>query len=111
MIILLFVIVPKRLDFYYQANIARKDLAILQGKKQQNNNRNIIVIIVLLFLFLLLQLLSPLFIPELLESEIPAKYLDHETLDPFDLIEPKLNTPRKQFTPRFIGYTIYKLEL
>jgi hypothetical protein len=47
--------------------------------------------------------------PEFLESEIPAKYLDYEpkTLDPPAPIEPKLNTPRKQFTPRFLGRIIY----
>jgi hypothetical protein len=35
-----------------------------------------------------------LFIPKPLESEIPAKYLDHKpkALDPPDLIEPELNT-------------------
>jgi hypothetical protein len=47
MIILLFVIVPKRLDPYYQADIARKDLAILREEKRRNNSRNIIAIIVL----------------------------------------------------------------
>jgi hypothetical protein len=60
MIILLFIIVPKRPDPYYQANITRRDLVILREKKQQNNSRNIITIIVLLslFLFYLISLLS-----------------------------------------------------
>jgi hypothetical protein len=44
--------VPKQLDPYYQADITRRDLVILQEKKQQNNNRNIIAIIILLPLFL-----------------------------------------------------------
>jgi hypothetical protein len=89
MIIPLFIIVPKQLDFYYQANITRRDLVILQEKKQWNDSQNTIVIIALPFLFL--------FIPEPLESEIPAKYLDHKpkVLDPPDLTEPKPNTPRK----------------
>jgi hypothetical protein len=96
---------PKRLDPYYQANITRRDLVILQEEKQQNDSRNIIVIIILpllllfsqLFLFLFSQLLSLLLIPEPLESEIPAKYLDHKpkTLDLPDLTEPKLNTSYK----------------
>jgi uncharacterized membrane protein (DUF485 family) len=85
--------VPKRLDFYYQADIARRDLVILREKKQQNNTRNTIVIIILVFLFLFLLL----FTPEFLESEIPAKYLDYKpkTLDLPNLIEPKPNTLRK----------------
>jgi hypothetical protein len=33
MIILLSIIVPKRLDPYYQTDITRRDLVILQGKK------------------------------------------------------------------------------
>jgi hypothetical protein len=35
--------------------------------------------------------------PELLESEIPAKYLNYKpkALDPPNPIEPKLNIPRK----------------
>jgi hypothetical protein len=89
MIILLSGIVPKRLDPYYQADITRKDLAILREKKQQSDSRNTIAIIVLP--------LSSLLTPEPLESEIPTKYLDHKpkVLDLSDLIEPKLNTPRK----------------
>jgi hypothetical protein len=85
--------VPKRLDPYYQADIARKDLVILREEEQQNDSQNTIVIIVLLPLFLLLLL----FIPKSLESEIPAKYLDYKlkALDLPDLIELKLNTLRK----------------
>jgi hypothetical protein len=100
--------VPKRLDLYYQTDIARKDLVILQEEKQRNNSRNTIAIIILLFLFLFSQLFSPLFTPESLESEIPAKYLDYKPkfLDP-PIMEPKPNTPRKQFTPRFLGRTTY----
>jgi hypothetical protein len=91
--------VPKRLDPYYQANITRKNLVILWEEKQQNDSRNIITIIILLLLFLF----SPLFVPEPLELEIPAKYLDNKpkTLDLPDLMEPKLNTPR------FLGRIIY----
>jgi hypothetical protein len=98
MIIPLSIIMPKRLDFYYQVDIARKDLVILQGKKQRNDSRNIIVIIVLPLLPLFLQSFSQLFslllTPEPLEPEIPAKYLDHKpkALDLPDIIEPKLNT-------------------
>jgi hypothetical protein len=105
MIILLFVIVPKRLDPYYQADIARKDLAILREEKRRNNSRNIIAIIVLP----LSPPLSPLLTPKPLESEIPAKYLDYKpkALDLPNLTEPKPNIPRKQFTPRFLGRTIY----
>jgi hypothetical protein len=97
MIILLSIIVSKQLDPYYQVDITRKDLVILREKKQQNDSRNIIVIIVLLFLPLSSQSPLPLFIPEPLESEIPAKYLDYKpkTLDLPNPIEPKLNTPRK----------------
>jgi hypothetical protein len=89
MIILLSAIVPKQLDPYCQANITRKDLVILQEEKQRNDSRNIVVIIVLPP--------SPLLTPELLESEIPAKYLDYEpkALDPPDPTKPKPNTPRK----------------
>jgi hypothetical protein len=85
--------VPKRLDPYYQVDITRKDLVILQEEKQQNDSRNIIVIIVLLLSLLFSLLLTP----EPLESEIPAKYLDHKpkALDLPDLIEPKPNTSRK----------------
>jgi hypothetical protein len=106
--------VPKRLDPYYQADITRKDLVILQEKKQRrSNSRNTIVIIVLLFLPLFSQPLLPLLTPEPLESEIPAKYLDHKpkTLDLPNLTEPKPNAPRKQFTPRLLGRTIHQSEL
>jgi hypothetical protein len=67
------------------------------------------VIIILQLLFLSSQLISPLFTPEPLELEIPAKYLDYKpkVLDLPDPIEPKPNTPRKQFTSWFLGYTIY----
>jgi hypothetical protein len=98
MIILLSIIVPKQSDPYYQANITRRDLAILQEEKQRNNSRNTIVTIALPpsppFLFLLSQLLSLLFTPDPLESEIPAKHLDHKpkALDLPDLTEPNLNT-------------------
>jgi hypothetical protein len=97
--------VPKQPNLYYQADIARKDLVILREKKQQNDSRNIVAIIVLLPLLLF----SPPLIPEPNESKIPAKYLDHKpkALDLFDLTEPKLNTPRKQFILRFLGYIIY----
>jgi hypothetical protein len=100
MIIPLFIIVPKRLDLYCQTNIARRDLVILHEKKQRNYGRNIIAIIVLLLSLLFSQLPSPLFIPEPLESEIPAKYLDHEpkALDP-PATEPKPNT-RVSNSPR-----------
>jgi hypothetical protein len=85
--------VPKRPDLYCQADIARKDLVILQEKKQQSNSRNTITTIILP----LLPPPSPLLIPEPLESEIPAKYLDYKSkaLDLFDLIEPELNISRK----------------
>jgi hypothetical protein len=78
--------VLKQLDSYCQTNITRKDLVILQEKKQRNDSRNTIVIIALLFL--------PPFSLEPLESEIPTKHLDHEPkiLDLPDLTEPKLNT-------------------
>jgi hypothetical protein len=97
MIILLSIIVPKRLDPYYQANIARKDLVILQEKKQQSDGRNIIAKITLLLLFLFSQLLLLLFTPEPLESEIPAKYLDYElkVLDLPNFTGSKLNSSRK----------------
>jgi hypothetical protein len=106
MIILLSAIIPKRLDPYYQADITRKNLVILRGK---NNGRNIIAIITLPPSFLFSQPFSPLFTPEPLESEIPAKYLDPKpkALDLPNPTELKLNTPRKQFTPRFLGYIIY----
>jgi hypothetical protein len=97
--------VPKQPDPYYQVDITRRDLVILQEEKQRNNSRNIITIIVLPLLFLFSQLFSllpsqpllPLFIPEPLESEIPAKYLDYKpkALDPPDITEPKLNTSYK----------------
>jgi hypothetical protein len=47
--------------------------------------------------------------PEPLESEIPAKYLDHEpkALDLSNPMEPEPNTPRKQFTLRFLGRIIH----
>jgi hypothetical protein len=66
--------------------MARKDLIILQEKKQQNNSWNTVVIIALPFL--------PPLIPKLLESEIPTKHLDYESkaLDLLDLTEPKPNT-------------------
>jgi hypothetical protein len=93
MIILLFIIVPKQLDPYFQANITRRDLVILREKKQRDDSRNTIVIITLLSS----QLSSLLFMPEPLESEIPVKYLDYKpkALDPPDFTEPKPNTPRK----------------
>jgi hypothetical protein len=96
-----FIIIPKRLDPYYQANITRRDLVILREEKQRNDSRNIIAIIVLSP--------SPPLTPEPLEPEIPAKYLDHEpkALDLLNLTEPELNTPRKQFSPRLLGHTIY----
>jgi hypothetical protein len=100
---------PKQLDFYYQADITRKNLVILQEKKQRNNSRNIIAIIVLLLLPLFSQPPSLLFMPKPLESKIPAKYLDHEPKD-LDLLipmEPEPDTPRKQFIPRLLGRTIY----
>jgi hypothetical protein len=89
--------VPKQPDPYYQVDITRRDLAILREKKRQNDSRNIIVIIVLLPLLLFLQPLSPPLTHEPLESEIPAKYLDHKpkTLDLSNLTEPKPNTSRK----------------
>jgi hypothetical protein len=88
---------PKRLDLYYQANITRRDLVILQEEKWRSDSRNIIATIVLLPLPPLLQPLSPLLTPEPLELEIPAKYLDYEpkVLDPPDITELKPNTLRK----------------
>jgi hypothetical protein len=87
---------PKRPDPYYQANITRRDLVILREEKRRNDGRNIIIIIILPLSFLFSQLLLLPLTPELLESEIPAKYLDHEALDPPpDLTEPEPNTPRK----------------
>jgi hypothetical protein len=95
--------VPKQPDPYYQVDIARKDLVILREEKQRNNSWNIIVTIILPLLPLFSQLPSLLFIPEPLELEIPAKYLNHEpkALDPPDITEPEPNTPRKQFTCDF----------
>jgi hypothetical protein len=86
MIILSFAIIPKQPDPYYQVDITRKDLVILQEKKQQNNSRNIIIIITLPP--------SPLLMPKPLDSEIPAKYLDHKlkALDPPNLTELETNT-------------------
>jgi hypothetical protein len=62
--------------------MARKDLVILREEKQRNNNRNTVVTI------------APPPSPSPLESEIPAKYLDHEpkALDLLDLTEPEPNT-------------------
>jgi hypothetical protein len=111
MIILLSIIIPKRLDPYYQADITRRDLVILREEKQRNNNRNIIATIILPFLLPPSQPFSPPFTPEPLESEIRAKYLNHKTLDLPDLMEPEPNAPRKQFTPRLLGRTTHQSEL
>jgi hypothetical protein len=118
MIILPSVIVPKRLDPYYQANTARRDLVILREEKQQNDSRNTVFIISRLFSLLPSRLLSPppsrppsplpsqlpssLLSrlpspppsPEPVESKIPAKHLGHEpkVLDLPDLTEPKPST-------------------
>jgi hypothetical protein len=86
--------------------MARKDLVILQEEKQRSDSRNTIVTIALpplpppsplpspLLSQLPSQLPSPPPTPEPLESEIPAKHLDHKpkALDPPDLTEPKPNT-------------------
>jgi hypothetical protein len=86
---------------------------MLREEKQRNDSRNIVAIIVLLpsplFSLSPSQLLLFLFIPEPLESEIPAKYLNYKpkALDLPDLTEPKPNTLHKQFTPQFLGRIIY----
>jgi hypothetical protein len=94
MIILLFIIVLKQPDPYYQVDIARRDLIILREEKQRNNSRNTIITIILLLSPLFSHLFSPLFMPEPLESEIPAKYLDYKpkALDPPYFTESEPNT-------------------
>jgi hypothetical protein len=77
---------PKRPDPYYQTNITRRNLVIPQEKKQLSDSQNTIIIIALPLL--------PPFIPESLESRIPAKYLDYKpkTLDLPNFTEPEPNT-------------------